>query len=90
MDRDFELTVPKIPLSEILANVKERATEEKERRVVKQGFWSGVLRFFKNQGGWTVEKYKALNAEKYFQWGLKISASSHQFSNVSESQLGEV
>jgi GTPase SAR1 family protein len=68
LDRDFELTVPKIPLPEILANVRERATEDKERRVEKPGFFSVVLRFFKNQGGWTVEKYKALNAENYFNW----------------------
>ena len=88
LDRDFELTVPKIPLSEILANVKERATEEKERRVVKQGFWSGVLRFFKNQGGWTVEKYKALNAEKYFQWAK--SDFLKKLPGIKEELIGQV
>lgn len=68
LDKKFELTVPKIPLPEILENVRERATEEETRRVDKHGVFNAIKRFFKNQGGWTLEKYKSLNAENYFQW----------------------
>lgn len=88
LDRDFDLTVPKVPLPEILANVRKRAIEEKERRVKKRGVWSRILRFFKSKGGWTVEKYKALNAEKYFKWAK--SDFLKELPGIKEELIGQI
>lgn len=66
LDEDFELTVPKIALAEILEKVTKKATEKKKRTVERSGFWNGVKRFFRHHSGWTVEEYEALNATKFF------------------------
>lgn len=63
---DFDITVPKIPLSEILDEVRNAATETRTRSVEKLGFWNGVKRLFRHNSGWSTEEYKALNAQKYF------------------------
>lgn len=66
MQLSFDITVPKIPITEILEKVREESTETKTRTKEKDGFWNGVKRFFGNQSGWSTEEYKSLNAEKYF------------------------
>lgn len=69
MDANYEmLTVPNIPLPEILEQVRERATEEHSVRKAKEGFFNSIKRFFNAEGGWTIESYRALNAENYFNW----------------------
>ncbi len=65
LDEQFELTVPKIALVEILEQVTIKATETKLRTVDRPGLWNRVKRFLR-WGGMDIEEYEALNAPKFF------------------------
>lgn len=67
LDEDFELTVPKVPLPRILEDVRGRASEVQSRRVEKFGFINRFKRLLRIPGGWRLEDYVSLNAEKYFE-----------------------
>jgi GTPase SAR1 family protein len=66
LDQQFDLTVPKIALIEILEEVTIKATETKTRKLERPGLWNKVKRLFRADGGWEIEEYEALNATKFF------------------------
>lgn len=67
LDQQFDPTVPKIALNEILEEVTIKATEKKTRKLKRNGFVNRVKRFFRAPGGWDIEEYEALNAPVFFE-----------------------
>lgn len=66
LDQQFDLTVPKIALTEILEEVTKKATEEKTRRIERPGALNWVRRLFKAKSGWNIEKYEELDTPVFF------------------------
>ncbi len=67
LQADFDITVPKIPLTALLEQVRTEATETVTRTVKREDFWGRVLQVVTfGKGGNRTEEVQRLNATKYF------------------------
>lgn len=66
LQKVFQISIPKIPLSEIIPDLKEAATETKEIDIENPGMLNAFLRALRIPWGWRKESVRALNASTYY------------------------